>query len=177
MNKEKCSKCNKEKKSEEFHKSKRSRKGSQYYCKECKSKIGKDLYLSKKGQWLYYITIDDCIRWVGSTKNLYSRINKHKNGMTRGNIVYEAKERGINLDNKKLKIYACDIKKMGLNLTKSDLVHYEHILIRRLKFKKTLFNTRTEASFELRDRYIDEIPIDKFRFRLHQEISIKQKVN
>ena len=63
---------------------------------------------------------------------------------------------------------------MGLNLNKKDLEYYEHILIRRLKVKNNdLFNKRVTSAFEERERYIDEVPIEKFIFKFYTEIYIK----
>lgn len=169
-----CSRCKVEKGKSEFHKNNSSKRGVQSYCIQCKSEVNKELNNLNKGTWIYYITIDECIRWVGSTTNLKNRINKHKNGKKVGSLIYEAKYRGIDYKNKSIKVYACDIKKMGLNLNKKDLEYYEHILIRRLKVKNNdLFNKRVTAVFEERERYIDEVPIEKFKYKFYTEIYIK----
>lgn len=174
MNKKICYRCKAEKRESDFHKSNFTKRGVQNYCIQCKSEINKELNNSNKGIWIYYITIDECIRWVGSTTNLKNRINKHKNGKKVGNLIYEAKYRGIDYRNKSIKVYACDIQKMGLNLNKKDLEYYEHILIRRLKVKNNdLFNKRVTSAFEERERYIDEVPIEKFIFKFYTEIYIK----
>ena len=136
-----CSKCNIKKKKSEFHKSKYNKNGIQWYCKQCKSKVNKNNYEKRRGSWIYYIVLDGEIRWVGSTINIINRISKHKNCNKQSNFIYEAKKRNIDLKDKKIEIY------------------------------DKLFNKRTKAKFEKRDRYIDEIPIEGFKFTLYKKFA------
>ncbi|GAA0120666.1 hypothetical protein ACV3P7_06285 [Clostridium perfringens] len=167
-----CSKCNIKKKKSEFHKSKYNKNGIQWYCKQCKSKVNKNNYEKCRGSWIYYIVLDGEIRWVGSTINIINRISKHKNCNKQSNFIYEAKKRNIDLKDKKIEIYACDVIAQGLNLTIVDLRYYEHKLIEKLKVDEDkLFNKRTKSKFEKRDRYIDEIPIEGFKFTLYKKFA------
>ena len=70
-----CSKCGKAKPLSEFSKSKNSKDGLQWYCKECNKKyqdVGKSAYI-------YLIYQDKEIVYIGSTNNIKKRICNHLN--------------------------------------------------------------------------------------------------
>ena len=143
----------------------------QSICRECKREEDKKRYERNRGMWIYYITINGVIRWVGHTCNLYNRINSHKNGKRKGCLVYEAKQRGIELRDVDVKVYSCDIRELGLNITGGDLQYYESYFIK--KNKDTVFNVLDNGKLEERERFIDEvplIPLEKFPFTFYKSI-------
>ena len=167
----KCTRCKNEKELQNFHK-KNSKKGEwQKICIACKREEDKKRYEKNKGMWLYYITIDGVIRWVGHTCNLYNRINNHKNGKKRSSLFYEAELNGVNCRLSEVKVYVCNIEELGLNLSDKDLQYYEAYYIK--KHKNTVYNTLENGVLEERERYIDEvpmIPLDKLPFVFYKSI-------
>lgn len=169
-----CSRCKNEKSLMEFHLAKKSKRGVQSYCKVCKAIINKENYEKKKGCWIYIICIDGIVVWCGSTNNLSKRLNAHWKRRESSNIIYMLETIGIEWHDSEIKVYACDMKEMGLNLSKSDLEYYEHWFIRRLIDKgHHPYNKRTTADYDKRERYIDEIPLIPRKGFKFEEYTVK----
>ena len=71
----KCSRCQKEKPSTEFHKDNSRTDGLQRYCKTCKKKRDFVGYGKYRGKYVVYYLPKH--RYVGMTKNYKKRIQKH----------------------------------------------------------------------------------------------------
>lgn len=173
MKKKICVECKYEKNESEFYRRSSSKYGMQSYCIECARKAKRDWYRSQKGIYLYYIKVNGVIRWVGSTTNLKLRTYKHKTSKSPGNLIYELTRMGIDYTNADIEIWVYDVQADGLNLNRNDLEYYEHKIIRLFKDNdENLLNKRINSKFIARDRYIDEIPIEPFRFKLYMTLKI-----
>lgn len=172
MIKKKYSNCKNIKLSTEFYKESRNRSGLSSSCKECRSKKDKKRYESQLGKFIYLIVVDEEIWWVGSTTNIVHRIENHRNKKSNGHFLYMCEQRNLSLDNKRIEIWVCDTEKLGYNLTKEDLRYYEHKLIKYLLSQgEPLLNTKINSKYIERERYIDEIVLDDFAFRVNKNIS------
>lgn len=71
-----CSKCNKLKSVDDFHKDRSRADGLQRYCKQCKKRVDVNGKKEYEGKFmLYYLPKE---RYIGMTKNFTKRKQKHK---------------------------------------------------------------------------------------------------
>ena len=160
-----CSKCGEFHIVKEFNKDASNKYGLKSSCKKWQRELDKERYLKQKGSYIYIIMVDNKVWYVGSTNNIMHRINKHRNDEGNGHFIHMCKERGIDLRNKIIEIWVCDTEKSGYNLTDKDRKYYEHMLIRKYReLGQPLLNRIENSKFIERDRHIDEIPLEGFKF-------------
>ncbi|MDU1258337.1 MAG: hypothetical protein E6971_14420 [Clostridium perfringens] len=164
-----CSKCGKIKVISEFYKDATKKIGVRSSCKKCASNKDKERYYKQKGSYLYVIKVDGEVWWVGSCSNVRKRITNHRNNKCNGHFKYMCKQKNINLDDKNIEVYECDLEQQGINLNNTDLKFYEHMLIRNFKGKgEPLLNTKENSKFVERDRYVDEMILGNLKFEKSQ---------
>ncbi|RUR34874.1 hypothetical protein ELS18_14440, partial [Clostridium perfringens] len=128
-----CTKCKEIKEISEFYKDATKKTGVSSWCKTCASNKAKERYNKQKGSYLYIIKVDGEIWWVGSCSNIRIRIKNHRNNQRNGHFRYMCKQKNIDLDNKNVEVYVCDLVEQEINLDNKDLKYYEHMLIRHVK--------------------------------------------
>lgn len=149
-------------------------------------------YYEECSAYLYIIKLDGEPVRVGSTNNIRVRINKYNNN-SMGSFINICKRHGIELGGKKVEVWVCDLANQGVNIRKKekeknektgkvkiledDLIVYEYRLIRMFKEKgQAILNDVDETKLKLgEERYIDEIPLEGFKFELKDHIKIRTK--
>lgn len=175
--KKKCTECRKVFSITNFHKDRNKKYGLKSNCKNCRKKYDKERYNKQCGKYIYIIKVDNVPWYIGSTNNIPHRVSNHNNNKDNGHFIYMCEVRGIDLSNKTIELWICDTKKMGYNLTNKDLKYYEHKLIRSFKEKNyPLLNSHENSEYIERERYIDEIPLEGFKFVLSEYKIKKDKV-
>lgn len=161
-------------------------------CKKCKNYRDMKRYYEECSAYLYIIKLDGEPVRVGSTNNIRVRINKYNNN-SMGSFINICKRHGIELGGKKVEVWVCDLANQGVNIRKKekeknektgkvkiledDLIVYEYRLIRMFKEKgQAILNDVDETKLKLgEERYIDEIPLEGFKFELKDHIKIRTK--